>query len=785
MIIISSKDKLYLPLDIIVKKKSLSAVVFVILCQIAIAFSCVLALCHGNVTSFYQSSGIMVTNSFVMEACAVLTEDMDRLQPLTDGLKQALTWHEKYEYISADPVVIAYLSSSSFVHDVLQDLPVERAYVLLSVVAIGQANSVLDPQHLTGEDSSKRLSDLIDALLIVEEFYAEIGGVVGYHLAMMKCLCRPQERAYGVEAMYHAPKMIDICHLSSEVKEGIYSCIENLPIVAEIYPVGGAADRLKLYDIVTGQSLPAATLHYCGMTLLERLVRDVQVKEYLYFKFKHKQLTLPIAMMTSTEKNNHERIMTLCRDRNFFNREEKSFFFFCQPCVPTMDQHGQWALRGALQPLLRPGGHGVIWKLARDVGCFEWLKEHNIRKILVRQINNPVASEDYGLYAFTGLGLKHDHAIGFCSCPRLVKSAEGTNVLIEEKKGDLFEHTLTNIEYCDFPKYGIADKSAQEGGAFSKYPSNTNLLFVDIQAIKEALIHTPIPGMLVNLKKISYQDEFGVGQEELLARLESMMQNIADCFTQTSSCSYVESEISLRSFITFNQRSKTISTTKKEVSEGSLLETPDGCFIDMMRNAQELLHLCGFVLDLIDHQGGKPLFSFLYHPALGPFYSIIAQKMRKGRIARGSEIYLSIAELDVEALDVDGSFHVIADDVMGHSDSRGLLIYSETVGRCSLRNVSVRNRGVNYDRPYVLWKGEVERQEGCYIRIMPGGEFIAEDVCFNGPYSIVVAPGTKMRAFQLGDEVGFSVETVTQPSWVWRYAFNEEKDVLLHKVVTK
>ena len=79
-----------------------------------------------------------------------------------------------------------------------------------------------------------------------------------------------------------------------------------------------------------------------------------------------------------------------------------------------------------------------------------------------------------------------------------MKSAEGTNVLIEEKKGDAYEYTLTNIEYCDFQKYGIADEPSIGEVSFSKYPSNTNLLFIDIEAIEEALLDTPIPGMLVN-----------------------------------------------------------------------------------------------------------------------------------------------------------------------------------------------------------------------------------------------------------------------------------------------
>ena len=52
---------------------------------------------------------------------------------------------------------------------------------------------------------------------------------------------------------------------------------QSLPEMGEIYPLGGAGDRLGLVDEVTGESLPVAMLPYCGRTLLEGLIRDLQV----------------------------------------------------------------------------------------------------------------------------------------------------------------------------------------------------------------------------------------------------------------------------------------------------------------------------------------------------------------------------------------------------------------------------------------------------------------------------------------------------------------------------
>lgn len=53
--------------------------------------------------------------------------------------------------------------------------------------------------------------------------------------------------------------------------------LQGLPDLGEMYPLGGSADRLGLVDSDTGECLPAAMLPYCGRTLLEGLIRDLQV----------------------------------------------------------------------------------------------------------------------------------------------------------------------------------------------------------------------------------------------------------------------------------------------------------------------------------------------------------------------------------------------------------------------------------------------------------------------------------------------------------------------------
>src|SRR4030067_85136 len=63
-------------------------------------------------------------------------------------------------------------------------------------------------------------------------------------------------------------------------------------------------------------------------------------------------------------------------------------------------------------------------------------------------------------------------------------------------------------------------------------------------------------------------------------------------------------------FLKSKKRHKTISTIKKEyVAGGQLLETPEGCYLDLVRNAHELLsNYCDFQLPDFDENGPSFIF---------------------------------------------------------------------------------------------------------------------------------------------------------------------------------
>ena len=62
---------------------------------------------------------------------------------------------------------------------------------------------------------------------------------------------------------------------------------------------------------------------------------------------------------------------------------------FRQPLVPLVSAaDGKWLVPQGLAPILKPGGHGAIWKLMLDEGVFSWLYQHGREAAIVRQIRH-------------------------------------------------------------------------------------------------------------------------------------------------------------------------------------------------------------------------------------------------------------------------------------------------------------------------------------------------------------------------------------------------------------
>ncbi|MEI6241963.1 MAG: UTP--glucose-1-phosphate uridylyltransferase [Chlamydiota bacterium] len=649
---------------------------------------------------------------------------------------------------------------------ILQDLTREERVVCSEILFLQQ-------EHIFQgwEENKEHFHSLLRSLICIDRFYEEIGGLIGYHLSVLR-LQEESKRDSCFSFSTISPPVVDISFDSLQDRKMICDGIRHLPTIAEFYPVGGAGDRLHLVDPISLEPLPAAKLQFLGKTLLEILIDDVFAKEYLYYKLFGQEVQVPMVLMTSEEKKNHDHIVDILEKKEFFGRPKESILFCMQPLVPTITEDGRWYVQEPLHLLLKPGGHGVIWKAARLEKIFEKLRNLDKKKAIVRQINNPLSGIDYGLFALCGYGSELDMSFGFVACPGEKDTAEGIIVLLE-KEGSKGSYVFTNIEYCDFQKYGIAHSSENNF-------ANTNILFIDLMEVESASKQMPFPGMLINTKEVHFSDSKGEFSVAKVARLESVMQNISEAFIEGHANGK-------KVFVMSNRRDKTISTIKKSFhKEKSIVETPHKCFYDLLCANRILLEKhCRMkiptCLGLEEYMDTHPPFFFHYHPALGPLFSIISQKIRGGIMFNGGEMRLDIAEIFLENMSVQGSFLVKADNVSGALDDQKIRHPSLEVGRCFCKNVTIVNEGIDWELSSSFWSGDVKRKGSCQIFIEGNGEFFAEDVVLDGNLLFVVKNNEILRLEKKGS--GYVekrlIKSHSHPTWNWKYRVTEDQRIAL------
>lgn len=707
------------------------------------------------------------------------------LEDLLEKLEKVNTYTEKVAILDElEEVKKLEESDLSVFFETISD---EALFFLKSLVAIGQRHLLLALINEKKEISKKTIFTLEE----IEQFYGKENGIIHYQINILKLIVEKNfEGAHKRESSvtYFKPPGLDLSKDSEEVKKAVRFGIENLGSLAELYPVGGAGERLNLSRNDGETALPVALLPFLGTSLIEGLIRDLEAREFLYYKLTGEQLITPILLMVSDEKNNLNHIEKLLEDNNWFLRKKSNFFIFSQPMVPVVTIEGDWVLSSHGELMLRPSGHGVIWKLAKEKGAFDWLKNQRKEKLLVRQINNPIAGVDHGLLGFTGVGFKEKYKFGFSSCERYLHASEGMDVLVEEKTEQGYQYKITNIEYTELVKNGIDDYPDHSGSHFSKFPANTNILFADISAVEDALEMSQIPGMLINMKTtIPHINSCGMLTHIKVGRLESTMQNIADEIFDTFTLK-MNNEAKLSTYLTYNKRNKIISVTKKSFSKHqSFLETPESAFYDMCKNHYELLKDCCAIelsgLNSIENYLEKgPNLMMNYHPALGPNYSVIGQKIKGGKFFENAELQLKIAELSMENLELDGSLLIEADHVSGSLEN-GQLQYGKRMGKCIFKNVKVYNLGIDRTIVNSYWKNQITRKESLKIILYGNGEFIAENVTFSGNLLFEVRDQERVFVKQNGTLLVIEREVIKEEKELWSYAFNEENKIILKRDV--
>ena len=272
--------------------------------------------------------------------------------------------------------------------------------------------------------------------------------------------------------------------------------------------------------------------------------------------------------------------------------------------------------------------------------------------------------------------------------------------------------------------------------------------------------------------------ENGSFVEKQGARVESTMQNIADLFTEVSS---KPQSMLKKSFILVKPRHKAISTVKK--IEPASRETPSRCFYDFLQNNEQLLKNCGIktapLLPFPSYATNPIPHLFRYHPALGPTFAVIAQKLQRGQLSLGAEWIVDIAEIYARNISIDGSLRIYAVQQTGHLEG-GVRYYSDRVGRCYLNNVVVKNRGLHQQSAANYWQS-YEREESVVIHIEGDGEFFAENVVLQGARQYHVKAGERLSITASNGFVKESVENIAQASWSWKYRLEKDFSIKLSR----
>jgi hypothetical protein len=502
-------------------------------------------------------------------------------------------------------------------------------------------------------------------------------------------------------------------------------------------------------------------------------MRDIQAQEYFYFRAFGKQISVPVVIMTSFVKDNNKHITEMGKKANWYGHNPDTIQCIIQDQVPMVAIDGQWVALSPLTLDMRPGGHGVIWKLAEDSGSFQWLRAHGIKECLVRQVNNPLCGLDNNLSAFLGYGTSHHKAFGFASIPSKPGLSEGLNILSIKPDNTA---AISNIEYTQFSTLKSLRPDLFKERAC---PANTNTLFVNIAAIEKAVRKNPFPGTIVNAKATPEALK-NLSTKKIAARLECSMQNIADELSSPPD--------SLSTFLLLQEREKLMSVAKKAFSPSqSPAETPESCYYDWLNACRRILKdHCGFTLPkeqtLEEYLKDGPAFTFSFNPALGPFWEVIGQKVHTGSLAPRSDLTLDLAEISCTNLNVDGCLSIKALDPTGPASKNQGTTFSNKVGRALLTNVTVRNKGFASRTASDALKKSTKPEEQFEIILEGFSEVVAKDVTITGPLYLFVPDGQRatITATPSG-EPDITFELIITPSWTYTISWTPGTPPVLTK----
>lgn len=727
-----------------------------------------IALCLCSSLSVAQETSPRKEQASTLSAEERLLEAKKNTSYFLEKLKDCSTKEEKLALLEREASVLQSISVYPEVLQWYKKASDSKKFALASLVAIQQFDTVFSG-FASLPNKQEAIEKCMNGLTSINQFYRSLGGIIGYQDTVLR-LFLTRDKAPDPER-FVVPPFVDMRHKTSDVWTWCFEGVKRLPQVSQLLVLGGAGDRLNLVDEKSKEPLPAACLLFNGMPLFEGLMRDVQAQEYFYYQVFGKQISVPVVIMTSLAKHNNERIEEMGKNAFWYGHKPSYVQRIIQEQVPMVSLTGEWVMNAPLDIDVRPGGHGVVWKLAKDSGTFSWLRGKGIDTLIVRQVNAPATGLDGSIPTFLGYGLTKKKAFGFASIPSRPGMSEGLNILSIKKDDDVAAAAISNIEYTQFAALKNLRPDLFKEGAC---PANTNTLFANINAIEKALEKNAFPGTIVNVKATP-ENLKSANSKKIAARLECSMQNIADELASPinpKDLPNINPDL-LSTFLMLQEREKLMSVCKKAFVPGqSPAETPEHCFYDWCKMMRKVLtEHCNFSVppeqSLEDYLKNGPVFTFYYNPCMGPFWEVIGQKVHNGSIAPRSELILDLAEISCDNLTLDGSLRVTAQEATGPKTKDGQ-IFSERAGRALFQNVKVINKGFSSRTAEEALKRSKKPEETCEIILEGFSEVVAKDVTISGPIYLFVPNGQRATISSLpSGDIDIVFELIDKPSWAY------------------
>lgn len=174
-----------------------------------------------------------------------LLQQIKHLEGLLSKLKEANSLSFKVKILNEQPLVYEFYPS---LLKVLPYISEKQEFALKSLLAVGQGPIVFR-QLNTLNKIDHLLKKLLDVLLQLEKDYHSLGGIIGYHLTVLNLIFLKKDPLKSSrDIKYYHPQGKDISKNSPEVNKYVDWGVEALPLIGEIYPVGGAGDRLGLCE---------------------------------------------------------------------------------------------------------------------------------------------------------------------------------------------------------------------------------------------------------------------------------------------------------------------------------------------------------------------------------------------------------------------------------------------------------------------------------------------------------------------------------------------------------